>query len=408
MRTMSTSSLGLAWACTFLVGCTSDSSLGSKGEGGASNGGSAAGGASGLSTSGGGGASGGVPSSGGSTTTGSGGVVGGGGSVSFGGRASGGSTTTMTVGTGGGSGGAAGGAGGWNAGTGGTTSCPQIMCLLPMCQYGTLPSASPCGCPTCAPPPDGGATPDAPTEDANNADSPTVCTAACAMPSCPNGTLKGPPPCNYPICAPVDAGQASDAFAADGPIVCSGIACPMLACLNGYVQSPTPCGCPTCASGDASDGSGAGAACGAASDPTCASGTHCEWSDKLCGSRSHGACVSFPGGVACSVSAEPVCGCDGKNYASPCEAARAGVDISSNASCPEPAGLFRCGWSYCQHNVQYCHAQVGGAVTNPGSYACDALPAACGGVPSCACVTGSATICTTNNNGDVTATLEVP
>ena len=106
-----------------------------------------------------------------------------------------------------------------------------------------------------------------------------------------------------------------------------------------------------------------------------------------------------------------MCGCDGKNYASPCEAARAGMDISSNASCPEPTGLFRCGWGYCQHNVQYCHAQVGGAITNPGSYVCYALPAACGGVPSCACVAGSATIstiCNTNANGDVTATLEVP
>jgi len=51
---------------------------------------------------------------------------------------------------------------------------------------------------------------------------------------------------------------------------------------------------------------------------------------------------------------------------------------------------------------------VGGAVTNPGSYACNALPAACGGVPSCACVAGSATICGTNADGDVTATLEVP
>jgi hypothetical protein len=135
---------------------------------------------------------------------------------------------------------------------------------------------------------------------------------------------------------------------------------------------------------------------------------HCEWSDKMCGSRTHGACTSFPGGAACGPSAAPVCGCDGKNYSSPCEAARNGVDVSSNASCPEPAGMFRCGWSYCQHNLQYCQAQIGGAVTNSGSYACAPLPASCGGVSSCACITGSTTMCDANANGDVTVTLAVP
>ena len=292
--------MGLLVACTFLMGCTNGSGLPSKGTGGSSHGGSAAGGTGGLGTGGGGGSTAEATMTGG-TRSGSGGVAGGSGS-------------------------SAGGLAGGSSGTGGATICPAIACLLPACPYGTLPSTSPCGCPTCAPPPDAGQTLDGPM----------------------NGPMDGP--------------------IADGPIV----------------------------------------ACGAATDPTCASGTHCEWSDKLCGSRTHGACASFPGGVLCAISAEPVCGCDGKNYASPCEAARAGVDISSNASCPEPAGLFRCGWSYCQHNVQYCHAQVGGAVSNPGSYVCNGLPTACGGVPSCACVAGNATICDTSANGDVTATLEVP
>ena len=417
MRTTLTSGMIPIVAWSLLASCTSDSGLPSKGAGGSTNGGSAAGGAGGLGTSSDGGSTGGVTGSGGTTTTNSGGAAGGGGSGLSGGRAGGGTTTTTggarsgSGGMAGGSGSSAGGSGGWNGGTGGTTICPAITCLLPACQYGTLPSTSPCGCPTCAPPPDAGAPFDAPIEDAHRADGPTVCTAACVLPNCPSGTVKGPPPCSCPICAPIDAGRASDGPIADGPIICAGIACPMIACLNGYVPSPTPCGCPTCAPADAGAGSGVGAACGGANDPACASGTHCEWSDKLCGARTHGACASFPGGVACSISAEPVCGCDGKNYASPCEAARAGVDISSNASCPEPTGLFRCGWSYCQHSVQYCHAQVGGAITNPGSYACNALPAACGGVPSCTCVAGSATIstiCNTNANGDVTATLEVP
>jgi len=411
MRMMSTSLMGLLVACTLLVSCTNNSGLSFQGAGGSSNGGTAAGGAGGLGTSGGGGSTGGATGNGGTTTTDT-GAVSGGGSGPSGGRAGGGGTITMTGGTRSGSGGVAGGvgssAGGMGGGNGGTTICPSIACLLPACLYGTLPSSSPCGCPTCAPPPDAGAALDAPVEDAHKADGPAVCTAACVLPNCPSGTVKGPPPCSCPMCAPIDAGQASDGPMADGPMICAGIACPMIDCLNGDVPSPTPCGCPTCAPVDAGDGSGVGAACGGANDPACASGTHCEWSDKLCGSRTHGACVSFPGGVTCGISAAPVCGCDGKNYPSPCEAARAGVDISSNTSCPEPTGLFRCGWSYCEHNLQYCHAQVGGAITNPGIYACNALPAACGGVPSCACVAASPMICSTNANGDVTATLEVP
>ncbi len=155
------------------------------------------------------------------------------------------------------------------------------------------------------------------------------------------------------------------------------------------------------------DASGVGAACGGAGDPACSADTYCEWSDNLCGSRTHGACATIPRGVLCAISAAPVCGCDGNNYPGACEASQAGVDVSSNASCPEPAGMFRCGWSYCQHDVDYCHAQVGGAVSNPGNYVCDPLPAACNGVSSCACVTGGTT-CAANAQGDVTVTLAVP
>jgi hypothetical protein len=155
------------------------------------------------------------------------------------------------------------------------------------------------------------------------------------------------------------------------------------------------------------DGPTTGGACGATNDPACPGGTYCEWSDNMCGARNEGACTAIPRAVMCAISPAPVCGCDGQNYAGQCEAAKAGVDVSSNATCPEPTGMFRCGWSYCKHGAEYCYAQVGGAVTNPGSYTCTALPAACNGVASCACVTNSS-FCTTNANGDVTVTLPVP
>jgi len=156
------------------------------------------------------------------------------------------------------------------------------------------------------------------------------------------------------------------------------------------------------------DAPGISAACGAATDPPCAGLTYCEWSDNLCGARTHGACATIPRGVLCVISSAPACGCDGKNYPGECEAAKAGVDVSSNADCPAPAGRFRCGWSYCQHDAQFCSAQVGGAISNPGNYTCTPLPAACNGVSSCACGTGGSTMCSANAEGDVTVTLAVP
>jgi len=207
----------------------------------------------------------------------------------------------------GGAGSSTGGVGGQNGGAGGTTICPLNPCIVPVCQFGTVPPATLCGCPTCAPPPDAGAALDAPTER----DGPLVCTASCPRPNCPNGTITGPPPCNCAICAPIDAGQIVDGGAADGPAICANIACPMIACVGGYIPGSTPCDCPTCAPVDSGEGQTVGAACGSITDPLCGTGMHCEWSDKLCGSRTHGACVSFPGGVACAMASVPVCGCDG-------------------------------------------------------------------------------------------------
>ena len=119
---------------------------------------SANGGASGV-----GGSSGGAGSSG--ATGGSGGMVGQGGAGGAGTGGASGSTGGSggkvggaggSAGSAGGAAGGAGGVGGAAGGTGGTTICPAIACLLPNCPYGIVPSTSPCGCPTCAPAPDGG------------------------------------------------------------------------------------------------------------------------------------------------------------------------------------------------------------------------------------------------------------
>jgi len=156
------------------------------------------------------------------------------------------------------------------------------------------------------------------------------------------------------------------------------------------------------------DSAGVGAACGGPSDPPCTGFTFCDWPDNRCGTGVQGACAAIPRGVLCAISPAPVCGCDGQNYLGGCQATQAGVDVSTTASCTPPAGWFRCGWTYCQHNVHYCSAQVGGAVTNPGTYTCAALPATCNGAPSCTCIGANGRLCSISAQGDVTVTQEVP
>ena len=156
------------------------------------------------------------------------------------------------------------------------------------------------------------------------------------------------------------------------------------------------------------DASSTGGACGGSGDPSCSAGAYCAWSDKRCGALMHGTCATTPS-ATCTALATPVCGCDGNNYPSDCDAAKAGTDVSTSASCPSPTGMFRCGWSYCQHGTEYCHGVMGGAVGASPSYDCQALPAACGTTPSCTCVTSTtATLCSQSNDGDVTVLLAAP
>jgi hypothetical protein len=223
--------LRLLAGCLFVVACAKEGDVKTDGTGGAA----AFGGQTGT-------ASGGVRG----TSPGAGGTVDG-----AGGQPS--STGGASAGQGGATGGATGGAGG----AGGATICPAIACVMPVCPYGTLPASGPCGCPTCAPPPvDGGAdaAADANPGDSIGTDAVGVCSAACVLPTCPNGTSKGPPPCYCPVCAPGDGG-AVDTAASDAPVICNTlVACPAIACLDGYLPSPTPCGCPTCAPPDGGAG----------------------------------------------------------------------------------------------------------------------------------------------------------
>lgn len=68
-------------------------------------------------------------------------------------------------------------------------------------------------------------------------------------------------------------------------------------------------------------------------------------------------CASVP--EECPASGRPVCGQDGKRYASECGMHQARMDfVSYEASCPDDLdGYYRCGSWYCREGVEYCAAR---------------------------------------------------
>ncbi len=77
-----------------------------------------------------------------------------------------------------------------------------------------------------------------------------------------------------------------------------------------------------------------GKACGGRGMGVCSADQFCNWKvGDICGAAdAPGACAYRP--EACIALYKPVCGCDGKTYGNSCEAAAAGMSVSSDGACP--------------------------------------------------------------------------
>ena len=106
------------------------------------------------------------------------------------------------------------------------------------------------------------------------------------------------------------------------------------------------------------------------------------------GATDTGTCDLRP--TACADNdAHPVCACDGKAYASPCEAAQAGLSIGDGEECAvPPPGAFACGFFFCESGAEWCELldDPYGLVEGV-AYDCEEIPPACVATPSCDCLT---------------------
>jgi len=140
-------------------------------------------------------------------------------------------------------------------------------------------------------------------------------------------------------------------------------------------------------------------ACGARAGDTCQRDEYCDFEPNQCG-RTDGQGICQPRPQVCPDVYLPVCGCDGNTYGNSCDAAAAGVDVSSDGPCQNapvcggllgelcPAGTFcdfepnSCGagdeQGFCRQLPRVCPdvwAPVCGCDNNTYSNACDAAAA---------------------------------
>ena len=123
----------------------------------------------------------------------------------------------------------------------------------------------------------------------------------------------------------------------------------------------------------------------------CGSGEFCETSAGACGRE--GVCTALP--EVCDSTRAPVCGCDGRDYRNPCQAAQASQSVNNTGSCAPPP---------CYSNADcvatsYCAKAIGDCA---GAGTCKARPTLCSGLfkPVCGCNNATyANTCKANSVG---------